>query len=594
MSRKPILLAALAGALAGALLPPSAALPAPPEGGGTLPEVQTLEATVPVYDPTKGIALGIQGLYERTVAGTDGRTAKIYASEDAYIGSYVVVLNTPEGEETVSWLAESGWLKRADREKLVLYVLEPDASGQWGTAAEEQHYIETAFYDFADSRGNYYQPSESYYMVGYDTAGSVLQQVVMKDPILVAAAAFVDASDVDRSYLESTKTDFYPTPDWNGAQVPSSEVPMPVWIVNTERGRQFHRVVDHWKSANETAARSTRFEGGEIYQQRPNTLYGYVAESSRVAVAVLDDRSARSSERKTQRLDEKIYDFLSSYTRYGGNVGGNIVGSRPDYKKLDVSYNTLELDGRLREYLVYVPPKAKRAMKNGRSVPAVLSFHGAGMTMHMMMDYSRWWEVADKEGFIVIFPQSASNGRNTGWSTGASSNEFTYVQKVLDEVKADYRVDAGRVYLNGQSSGSSMTQAIGRNLTLAKNFTAIGSTSFATSSTNVDGEVLPFMQLFGEFDFWPWQPSTSPVGPMLDYWINRNDALGTPTTPATTVETDRRTIWTWENSQGVEVVRYGVTFGRGHSIISEEMPVLWDWLEDWQKNDQGENVYVGP
>jgi poly(3-hydroxybutyrate) depolymerase len=590
---KAILSVAMAGALAGALFSPSAAFSAP-RGDEKLPDVKTLETTVPVYDPMKGIALGIEGLYERTVAGTGGRTAKIYASKDAYIGSYVVVLNTPENEETVSWLAESGWLRRADRERLVLYVLEPDASGRWGTAAEEQPYIETAFYDFADSRGNYYQPSESYYVVGYDTPGSVLQRVVMKDPILVAAAAFVDASDIDQPFLESTKTDFYPTPDWNGAQVPSSEVPMPVWIVNTERGQQFQRVVEHWKSANETTDQGRSFEGGKIYKQRRNSLYGYVAESSRVAVAVLDDKSARVSERKKQRLDDKIYDFLSDYTRYGGNVGGNIVGSRPDYKRLDVSYNTLELDGRLREYLVYVSPKAKQEMKARRAVPAVLSFHGAGMTMHMMMDYSRWWEIADQEGFILVFPQSASNGRNTGWSTGASSNEFTYVQRVLDEVKADYRVDARRIYLNGQSSGSNMTQAIGRNLALSKNFTAIGSTSFATSSTNVDGEVLPFMQLFGEFDFWPWQPSTSPVGPMLNYWINRNDALGTPTTPSTTVEAGRRTIWSWENAQGVEVVKYGVTFGRGHSIISEEMPVLWEWFENWKKNGEGENVYVGP
>ena len=56
----------------------------------------------------------------------------------------------------------------------------------------------------------------------------------------------------------------------------------------------------------------------------------------------------------------------------------------------------------------------------------------------------------------------------------------------------------------------------------------------------------------------------------------------------------RYVISKWYNSNGVNVVRYGVTKGRGHSIIPEEMRLLWGWYELWEKDASGDNVYVGP
>ena len=216
------------------------------------------------------------------------------------------------------------------------------------------------------------------------------------------------------------------------------------------------------------------------------------------------------------------------------------------------------------------------------------------MTMYMQFDYFRWWEVADKEGFILVAPTSTNNQRATSWSTGSTSADFGFIDQVLTDLKSNYNVDENRVYLNGQSNGSAMAQAIGRNLTYSKNYTAIGVTSFPATSSNFDGEMLPFMTLWGQFDFWPWEPTAPQVAGTLTYWINRNDALGTPTTPATEENTHRRTVWSWKDAAGTDVVKYGVTWGRGHSIIPEEMPVLWEWFESWEKNAAGENVYVGP
>lgn len=232
-----------------------------------LPVVQQLETTVPVYDPLAGVKMGIRGLFERHITGTD-RTVKLYVPDGAVLGAYMVVMTAPAGVATVPWLVDSGWIALADKDKFLLYVFEPGPSGNWGTADAEQSYIETAYNNISvngnNGRGTWYLPPESYYVVGYGTAGSVLQKVVMKDPTLVAAAAFVDASDISSTYLAQMASNYYSTPDWNGNPVPSSNVPLPVWIIANDTFGNTGGVIEYWKRANQTIASGVPFLGGRF------------------------------------------------------------------------------------------------------------------------------------------------------------------------------------------------------------------------------------------------------------------------------------------------------------------------------------------
>ena len=561
-----------------------------------LPEVKPLETTVPVYDPMGGIKMGISGLFERaiTISGTS-RTVKLYVPEGAVLGAYMVVMTVPAGVATVPWLVDSGWIALADKEKFLLYVFEPGLSGTWGTADAEQSYIETAYNNISVNgtagRGTWYLPPESYYVVGYGTAGSVLQKVVMKDPTLVAAAAFVDASDISSSVPGANE--YHVLFDarlerQSGCKCHRSASGMD----HFQRYLRQHRgVIEYWKKANQTVDNSVAFLGGMIFNQKKDTLDGYVAHSVS-SVAVLQQQNAGTD----PTLSGKIYDdFLSLYTRYGGNVGGNTVGTRADYASLGVEYKTVALGGRLREYLVYVPQKAKAAAQRGENVPLVFSMHGANMTMYSMFDFSRWWEVADEEGFIAVFPTGLNNRNATSWATGVTGVDMTFIQLLLDTMKANYNVDARRIYVGGQSAGCGMSQAVGRNLALSPNFAAVGCTSFPSSSTNFAGELLPFYMIYGEFDsvVGSWLLTTPGVANDLTYWITRNHALGTPTTPGSQETIGRHVIYKWNTADGLNVVRYSVTKGRGHSITPDDTRKLWDWYDLWQKDANGNNVMIG-
>lgn len=564
-----------------------------PTAAQDLPEARILGMTDPEYDPMAGIQMGIAGLFERAIPGM-ARTAKLYVPEATHLGSYMVVLNVPDGVETAQWLSDSGWLALADQDKFLLYVLEPGETGQWGSPAEEQAYFETAYNAISqnapEGRGIWYLPPESYYVVGYGPPGSLLQQLVMKDPTLVAASAFVDASDIDAAYLEQMATTYYATPDWNGTQVPASAVPLPVMIVAAgELSPDAGNVLAYWQDANQTVDTGEDFAGGTIYTQRDGTLDYYVAESSRTAVAVLPNHNVSQDWVASTTM---IYEeFLSNYTRYGGAVGGNTLGSRPDYAALGVEYKTMEIDGRLREYLVYVPEAVKA---KAEPAPVVFSLHGMGMTMYAMFDYSRWWEIADAEGFILVVPTSLNTGNQTRWNVADDSTDLVFIDRLVETIKADYNVDASRLYLGGQSNGSMMTLAAGRNLPLSEKFAAFGSTSGGGTSDNVAGSMVPYYLVWGEFDFWPWQLSEDYVGSTVNYWLQRNKAEGSTTAPASEASNGRFVTSDWNDAAGQNVFRYTLTKGRGHSIIPAEMRLLWDWYQLWQRDADGNVVYVGP
>ena len=52
---------------------------------------------------------------------------------------------------------------------------------------------------------------------------------------------------------------------------------------------------------------------------------------------------------------------------------------------------------------------------------------------------------------------------------------------------------------------------------------------------------------------------------------------------------DRTKVYTWENSDGVPMVKYGYTLLRAHNCSPYEMPILWDFMEhfSFEKAEDG-------
>lgn len=69
---------------------------------------------------------------------------------------------------------------------------------------------------------------------------------------------------------------------------------------------------------------------------------------------------------------------------------------------------TIEVDGLTRKYLVYVPKGADGPL------PLVLAFHGGGGKPIQMERYSRFNGLAEKEKFVVAYPEAVDGNWNDG------------------------------------------------------------------------------------------------------------------------------------------------------------------------------------
>jgi polyhydroxybutyrate depolymerase len=134
------------------------------------------------------------------------------------------------------------------------------------------------------------------------------------------------------------------------------------------------------------------------------------------------------------------------------------------------SGKTLIHDGLSRTYTVHLPDSSLRKGK----VPLVLVLHGGGGNADNAERMTGFSAMADKEGFIVVYPEGSGrrNGRFLTWNAGhccgyAMANrvdDVGFVRVLIDTLIKDYPIDAKRVYVTGMSNGGMMAHRLGREL----------------------------------------------------------------------------------------------------------------------------------
>jgi len=121
-----------------------------------------------------------------------------------------------------------------------------------------------------------------------------------------------------------------------------------------------------------------------------------------------------------------------------------------------------EINGRLvssgqqREYLLHIPPKYDRA------TPAalVISMHGAALWPASQMKMSRWNEVADENGFLVVYPSGTGFPRIFPMEGAALAADVKFISDLIDALEARYAIDPKRIYVDGFSNGGGMAFAL--------------------------------------------------------------------------------------------------------------------------------------
>lgn len=118
-------------------------------------------------------------------------------------------------------------------------------------------------------------------------------------------------------------------------------------------------------------------------------------------------------------------------------------------------------------YRVHLPPPREQ----DGPLPVVMALHGCGMTgwgANSMRDTTRFDELADEEGFIVVYPtQTPVQNPLNCWNAGSpdeqhrDSREPALLAGVAREVVRDFGGDASRVHVAGASSGAGTAVVLG-------------------------------------------------------------------------------------------------------------------------------------
>lgn len=113
-----------------------------------------------------------------------------------------------------------------------------------------------------------------------------------------------------------------------------------------------------------------------------------------------------------------------------------------------------------REYQVWVPD----GYDGSEALPLVMVLHGCVTGPNLMAEASGFNDVADVERFLVVYPrQNVTSNPTRCWNWSLAINqarntgEPSILAGIVAKAKADYNVDARRVYVTGISAGGAMT-----------------------------------------------------------------------------------------------------------------------------------------
>jgi predicted peptidase len=163
------------------------------------------------------------------------------------------------------------------------------------------------------------------------------------------------------------------------------------------------------------------------------------------------------------RLELRTFDPDKDLAAAEAIAAASLAGKDPfagrtgDFKR----HYRLEPAAEIIPYRVYVPTTYNGA----KTAPLIIALHGLGGTEDSMFDgYERKLPpLAEQHGYILVAPLGYRVDGSYGWGAGTPPADPVVrrtqdlseqdVMQVLQRVRAEYKIDANRIYLMGHSMG---------------------------------------------------------------------------------------------------------------------------------------------
>lgn len=130
----------------------------------------------------------------------------------------------------------------------------------------------------------------------------------------------------------------------------------------------------------------------------------------------------------------------------------------------DVLFGSISVEGQKRSYSIFVPDSVA---ERRRPAPAIIALHGGlgnGERMRAIMAFD---ELAERDGFIVIYPDGLNGGWNDGRGApfrrrafGGEPDDVEFLVRLARSLDRRGLADPERIFIMGVSNGGMMVQRL--------------------------------------------------------------------------------------------------------------------------------------
>ncbi len=237
-----------------------------------------------------------------------------------------------------------------------------------------------------------------------------------------------------------------------------------------------------------------------------------------------------------------------------------------------------------RTYVTHLPNNRQPT----QPVPLVLVFHGYGSQGKDLAKSSGFNQIADRENFIVVYP----DGLDRRWNVGGSE-DVAFTNSLIQQFQQRYKIDSRRIYATGISNGGFLVQRLAceSSSQIAAFASIVATLPDGLQSQCRSNRPVSMLMMNGTDDRKvPWSGGSLPYGQILsvpssiNFWRQRNQCPKPPQVRSLNPRVQIDQYTSCKNNSEVELVTLkgaGHVFPRGgggaNSLIDASREV-WNFF----------------